>query len=134
MPEIRINPYLTPPLSTDQTAAARTKTSTAVSGESFGDILKRQISDATAAQDGIKFSKHAMQRLESRNISLNESDVARLNSAVDKASQKGVNDSLILMDNMAFIVSIPGKTVVTAMPVDEARENVFTHIDGAVMI
>lgn len=52
---------------------------------------------------------------------------------MDEASRKGVRDSLVLMNNLAFIVSVPDRTVVTAMPVDEAGANVFTNIDGAVI-
>ena len=126
MPEIRFNPALSPPLSTGQTAGI----SNASDGESFSEILGRQISSG----ETVKFSKHAQQRLESRNISLKEDDMQRLNDAVDQASQKGVQDSLVFMDNLAFIVSVPAKTVVTAMPVDEAKQNVFTNIDGAVIV
>jgi len=35
--------------------------------------------------------------------------------AVEKAKQKGVRESLILMKDMAFVVSIKNKTVITAM-------------------
>lgn len=127
MADIRLNSILTPPISAGQTGTSL-KSNEAT--ESFSDILSREI-DST---NSVKFSKHAQARLESRNISLNSSDMSRLNDAVDKAAGKGVQDSLVVMNNLAFIVSVPDKTVVTAMPVSEATENVFTNIDGAVIL
>jgi flagellar operon protein len=123
--DIRLNGILTPPITSGQTAADRPQKAAT---ESFSDILKQEL------EGGVKFSKHAQTRLESRNIVLDSSDMSRLNDAVNKAANKGVQDSLVLMDKMAFIVSVPDKTVVTAMPVDETGENVFTNIDGAVII
>jgi flagellar operon protein len=125
--DIRLNGVLTPPIATEQTVSSSKQVDTA---ESFSDLLNKEIEGG----GDIKFSKHAQTRLESRNISLDSNDLSRLSSAVDKAASKGVSDSLVLMDKMAFIVSVPEKTVVTAMPVDEAQENVFTNIDGAVII
>jgi len=125
--DIRLNGILSPPIATEQTVAGRKNDNAA---ESFSDLLSKEIGGGNS----IKFSKHAQTRLESRNISLDSSDLNRLSNAVDKAASKGVSDSLILMNKMAFIVSVPEKTVVTAMPVDEAGENVFTNIDGAVII
>jgi flagellar operon protein len=125
MQEIRFNPLLSPPLSTVQKADKPS----ADPGE-FSKLLNEEIQK----ENGIKFSKHAQSRLVSRNISLESGDVQRLGGAVDKAAQKGVQDSLIVMDDLAFIVSVPDKTVVTAMPVDEAKENVFTNINGAVIV
>ena len=127
MADIRLNGILTPPIATEQTVASRKQVN---STESFSDLLSKEIEGGS----GIKFSKHAQTRLESRNISLDSSDLNRLSNAVDKAASKGVSDSLILMNNTAFIVSVPEKTVVTAMPVDEAGDNVFTNIDGAVIL
>lgn len=125
MPGIRFNPILTPPVST----AANFKSKTSKSANSFDDLLSGEISK----QDGVKFSKHAQTRLESRNIELQSGDMEKLNDAVSKASSKGVQDSLIVMNGLAFIVNVPDRTVVTAMPVSEASSNVFTNIDGAVI-
>ena len=51
-----------------------------------------------------------------------------------KASQKGIRESLVLVDQLAFIVNIPNNAVVTAMQQNETDENIFTNIDGAVII
>lgn len=73
-------------------------------------------------------------RMSERNINLTERHLERLDQAVKKAGQKGVKDTLILMDQMAFIVSVINNTVVTAINGDDIEGNVFTNIDGAVVV
>lgn len=82
--------------------------------------------------DKIKFSNHALKRLESRNIQLGENEISKIQDAVEKAEAKGSKDSLVLMDKTAFIVNIPNRTVVTAIEVANSNENVFTNIDSVV--
>lgn len=101
---------------------------------SFEDILKGKQSERVMESSELKFSKHATMRLASRNINLTESMNARLQSGVEKASNKGIKESLVLIDQLAFIVNVPNKTVVTAMDQTEADSNVFTNIDGAVIM
>lgn len=118
---------------TSQIAAGRPK-SAALRSEpnrerSFGEILKdKQKAESAGA---LRFSKHANQRLASRNIDLSSSQLARLENGADKAREKGIKESLVMVDNLAFIVNVPSKTVVTA--VNETDEGVFTNIDGAVI-
>ncbi len=95
------------------------------SPNSFESVFQREL-------ERLKFSKHATQRLHSRDISLDESQLAKLQEAVDKAEQKGSRDSLVMMDNTAFIVNVPNRTVVTALPISPEEENVFTNIDSVV--
>jgi flagellar operon protein len=99
-------------------------------GLSFQEVLDQKSEQISA----VKFSKHAASRLETRNITLSESQIERLNEGFKRASAKGIKESLMLVDQMAFIVNIPNSTVVTAMNQGEAAENVFTNIDGAVII
>ncbi len=80
----------------------------------------------------IKFSGHAAKRLESRNIHLSETDMNKLQEAVGKAEAKGAKDSLIMLNDKAFIINIPNRTVVTAVEVVAGNENVFTNIDSVV--
>lgn len=101
---------------------------------SFEEVLRRQQSLSTTGSETLKFSKHATQRLESRGISLSDEQNVRLQSGVEKASAKGINESLVLVDSLAFIVNVPNKTVVTAMDKTETQSNVFTNIDGAVIM
>lgn len=102
----------------------------AYSGDSFDKILQKQLESAGK----LSFTKHAQLRMSERNINLTEKHLERLDEAVKKAGQKGVKDTLVLMDQMAFIVSVINKTVVTAINGDDIEGNVFTHIDGAVVV
>ncbi|SKC74401.1 TIGR02530 family flagellar biosynthesis protein [Maledivibacter halophilus] len=82
----------------------------------------------------VKFSKHALERLKNRNINLSKEDISRLNNGVQRADRKGVKEALILMENKAFIASVKNKTIITAACEDQLKENVFTNIDGAVIV
>lgn len=100
-------------------------------GLSFQDILQqRTLQDAGS----LKFSKHALGRLNDRNIELSEGQLERLNEGAQKAGQKGIRDSLVIVDELAFIVNVPNQTVVTAMDSTETSNNVFTNINGAVIM
>lgn len=109
-----------------------TKTNTSTTPDikktSFEQVLEKQL------QGELKFSQHARQRLQSRNIKLGEAQLARLEDAVGKAREKGARDSLILMDNLALVVSIKNNTVITAVDEQNLKENVFTNIDSAVIV
>ena len=82
--------------------------------------------------DKLKFSAHAQSRLTSREIDLSEPEIQRLESAVSQVEQKGGNESLVLLDDKAFIVSIPNRTVITVVDKSKMENNVFTNIDSAV--
>lgn len=130
MPEIKFNAILTPPVQVPQAQSSSQQTQSGTS--SFSEALSDALTGVNSA-GSVKFSKHAQTRLESRNIELDEGDLKKLGGAVDTASSKGVQDSLIVMNGLAFIVNIPDRTVVTAIPVSEASSSVFTNIDGAVI-
>ena len=118
---------------TDQYLNPKSKSVSADSlGVSFEDILKQK--QDVAGSEELKFSKHATMRLEEREISLSKDQSERLESGVLKASEKGIHESLVIVDSLAFIVNIPNKTVVTAMDQTETNSNVFTNIDGAVIM
>jgi len=99
-------------------------------GLSFEQVLKTK----TEEKDSLKFSKHASIRLEQRGISLTDSQMKRLSAGTEKAQLKGIRDSLVIVDELAFIVNVPKHTVVTAMDSTETDTNVFTNIDGAVIM
>lgn len=82
----------------------------------------------------LKFSHHAMQRMADRKIQLDRETLARVSDAVEKADAKGVQDTLILTPQAALIVNVKNKTVVTAMDRSMLMGNVFTNIDGAVLV
>lgn len=88
----------------------------------------------SAAKANIKFSGHAQTRLASRQIALSDRDMAKLGDAITKAAAKGARESLVLMDKAALVVSVPNRTVITAVARDDMKENIFTNIDSAVLI
>lgn len=86
-------------------------------------------------QERVKFSQHALQRLASRRIELDQTQLQKLEQAVGKAAQKGARESLVLMQpDLAFVVSVRNRTVITAVDGDSMKENVFTNIDSAVIV
>jgi flagellar operon protein len=99
-------------------------------GTQFEAIFQEQL----AERSGIKFSAHALKRLETRQISLGNQEMALLKEAVNKAEAKGAKESLILMDRMALVVSIKNRTVITAVDESSLKDNVFTNIDSAVIV
>lgn len=96
-------------------------------GKTFEEVFRQK-------SEGLKFSKHAGERLATRNINLTDSQIERLKEGTQKASEKGIKESLMIMDNMAFIVNVTNSTVITAMDQTDKKENIFTNIDGAVII
>jgi len=96
----------------------------------FGKIYKEQLQQ----QSEVVFSKHATDRLMQRNITLSPQEMTRINQGLDRAAQKGIKETLIMMDNRAFIASVKNKTVITAAVEEQLKENVFTNIDGAVIV
>jgi len=99
-------------------------------GPSFEDVLSK----IKQGDDQVKFSKHASQRLDERNIKLSEAEIGKISDAMDKASQKGIKDALIIMDNKQFVANVKNKTVITASTKELLKEQIFTKIDGAVII
>ena len=93
----------------------------------------RQVLDQKLAPE-LKFSRHAQERLKARNIKLDADDISRLNEAVDRARAKGSKDSLVLMNDLALVVSVKNSTVITAVNGSGLKENIFTNTDSAVII
>ena len=109
-----------------------TEASYSESSISFEEILKQK-QDVTGSSE-LKFSKHASMRLNDRHINLSQEQNERLENGVLKASEKGINESLVILDSLAFIVNVPNRTVVTAIDQSESNDNIFTNIDGAVIV
>ena len=82
---------------------------------------------------GVKFSQHALQRLQSRNLQLDEEQLLQLGHAVDLAAQKGSQKSLVVMDDLAMVVSVKSRTVITAMGARTMKDNIVTNIDSAII-
>ncbi len=102
-----------------------------VSGaNSFQEIFQRELD----TNKEVAFSKHAAQRVAQRQVDLSEDSIERLNQGVQLAKEKGLNDTLILVDKTAFIVNVKNNMVVTTVSSGESVGNVFTNIDGTVII
>ncbi len=101
-------------------------------GLDFRSVLEQIKGRDTSSK--VTFSKHANERLMRRNINLSDDQLDRLNKGVMQAKEKSINESLVMMDNLAFIVNIKNNTVITAMSQETEDSNVFTNIDGAVIV
>lgn len=106
----------------------QTKSLNGFTGQSFRDIL---INETGKENSVLRFSKHANERLASRGINLSNEQVSRLSEGTDRARKKGINESLIVVDELAFIVNVKNNMVVTA--VGNSEDKIFTNIDGAVI-
>lgn len=112
--------------------AATSKATNTGTVQDFQQVLGQELNKPIA--EPLKFSAHASSRLQSRNLTLGTEQMRKLNEAVDKAAAKGLDDTLILTKDAAFIVNVANRTVVTAMDRNSLDGNVFTNIDGAVII
>jgi len=93
----------------------------------------RQILEETVEKSArLQFSKHAGLRLAARNINLSEDQIERVENGMLKAKEKGIRDSLVMVDDVALVVNVLSKTVITA--IGNNSQNVFTNIDGAVIV
>ncbi len=95
----------------------------------FDEVLKTQM----AQPSSVKLSAHAKRRIQARNIPFGANEAARLDRAVEKAAHKGARDSLILMDDLALVVSVKNRVVITAVDARNRKEDVFTNIDSVVL-
>lgn len=100
-------------------------------GLTFEEIWKEKTGQL---EEGLRFSKHAANRLADRSITLSDSQLDRLTEGARKAGEKGIRESLVMVDQLAFIVNVPNQTVITAMEQSQTDENIFTNIDGAVIV
>lgn len=100
------------------------------SGQSFAIALD----EARKQVKQVSFSRHAVERLESRQLDLSEQDLAKLDDTVEKMAHKGARESLIYLNDIALVVSVANRKVITAMDGSSARENIFTNIDSAAII
>ena len=92
-----------------------------------------RFADALGEQLGVRFSAHAQARLQSRGVSFDSIQMARLGGGIDAAAAKGSREALVMVDQVAMVVAVGNRTVVTALAHDEAGPAVFTNIDTAVI-
>jgi flagellar operon protein len=119
-----VAPGLTGPV--QPTAAAQSQAAQATAGPSFTGVLASHTSAPT-------FSRHALQRLQQRGVTLDQSTLGRLTDGVSRAASKGSRDSVVFVDGTGYVVSVANNTVITAVPSEHMRQQVFTNIDSAVI-
>jgi flagellar operon protein len=123
---IRSNPAITPPGVAGGVQAARPP---AAAGAGFDHLLRKRMQ-----QPGqVRFSGHALERLQRRGVAMDTATMARLADGVERAAAKGSRDALVMIDQTAFVVSVQNRTVITAVPTQSMRDRVFTNIDSAVI-
>jgi len=127
MSVVERNPALLPPGLAPAGRPAPANPGRAGSDSSFASVL-----GATQSQP-VRFSSHALQRVQRRGIDMSPATVARLNDGVDRAAGKGARASVVFVDSTAFVVSVPNRTVITAVDRDHMKQQVFTNIDSAVI-
>jgi flagellar operon protein len=130
-----------PEVAANAAAAVRPASPPAADGLAFDQILQQRLAEGAPAvpqptDDGtsrVRFSAHAQERLAQAAVQLGPQALAKLEAAVDKAGEKGGKDSLILLDDLAFVVSVQNRTVITAVGANRLADNVFTKIDSVVI-
>lgn len=100
---------------------------------SFDHLLRQRLEEEKAPQS-VEFSRHAMQRAEQRGIEVDETLLTQLAGSVEKAQAKGATNILAFDANRAFIINVPHGRVITTLTQEEMKENIFTNIDGAVIL
>ena len=117
----------------NQAPAVQRKQNPAAAQTGFGAMLQQKTQEKQQTAQ-INFSKHALARAEERGIELTPTLMDKLAGSVEKAQEKGANTILAFDASQAFIINIPYGRVITTMNGDEMKENVFTNIDGAVLL
>ena len=96
---------------------------------SFANALQK-----AQAKERVSFSGHALQRLQERNLSFSEKDLDKLDTTVTKLQEKGAREALVYLNDVALVVSIANRTVITAMDGNSAKDNIITNIDSAAIL
>jgi flagellar operon protein len=138
MSDLISNPALLPPGGTvDPTGPSQRPSrnvsggpsQTTVGGQSFADVLAEETSSAAAPT----FSKHALDRLNRRGITVDSATLGRLSDGIQAAADKGSRNSVVFVDGTAYVASVQNNTVITAVTPEAMKSHVFTNIDSAVI-
>ncbi|WP_373995090.1 TIGR02530 family flagellar biosynthesis protein [Metabacillus litoralis] len=116
------------PVTSQTLDAMKSRTNVLKSQTSFKEVLS-ELQNPT-----LKISKHAQERIQQRDIHISDNDWNLIEEKVQEASYKGVTDSLVILQDAALIVSAKNKTVVTAMNIEEAKSQIFTNINGTIIM
>jgi flagellar operon protein len=95
---------------------------------SFQSMLDKELAPA------LTISKHAQRRLEDRNIEITDASWNKISEKIKEAEKKGVKDSLVILKDVTLVVNAPNNTVITALGRNETHSQIFTNINGAIVI
>lgn len=102
--------------------------------DATGELYQKTTAEELAIMSGVNFSRHAVERINQRNIDVTSNKLERLSKGVELAESKGSDDALVIVDRTAFVVSVRSNKVITAVNAEEMQGNVFTNIDSTVII
>lgn len=95
----------------------------------------KQLQEVQQQKNGVQFSKHAIERINSREIDVfEENKLERLNKGIEIAQQKGASETLVIVDSTAFVVNVKNNKVITTMAKEDMMGNIFTNIDSTVIM
>lgn len=130
--DLYFRPIVTGSPGIDATSSPKQQNQTAKTGEGdFKQLFEQELLKNSA---NLSFSKHAVQRINERQIDVTPQLLNQVSNAVERAEAKGIKDALILNGQTAFIVNVPSRTVVTTMNGQDMNNNVITNIDGTVLL
>lgn len=115
---VPFNPHIQP----------KSNQATQTHSKSFADFLQQ------AQSPKLKLSKHATERMQERNIDISEYEWAQVQNKVSEALQKGVHQPLVVMEQAALVVSAKNSTVITVVDREEMKSQIFTNIDGTIVL
>ncbi|MEC2053809.1 flagellar protein [Peribacillus psychrosaccharolyticus] len=115
------NPILLPP-------------KTSVKQQAQQGFAKHLQSAVDTKSSALSVSKHAQKRLTQRNIEIDQLTWSKIEDKVREAKKMGVTDSLVITQNAALVISAKNNTVITAMGRDEASSQIFTNINGTILL
>ncbi|RZT22936.1 TIGR02530 family flagellar biosynthesis protein [Fictibacillus sp. BK138] len=99
-----------------------------VNQNSFKSLFDKEL-DST-----LTISKHAKKRLEDRNIEITDASWNKIGEKIKEAGRKGVKDSLVILKDVTLVVNAPNQTVITALGRNESASQIFTNINGAIVM
>lgn len=125
----KINPIPIGQVTNNEQVAASSASTSKQTG--FKDLLLKKLDKS---EQPLKFSKHALERMERREIKFTDEQLKKINDFIDKAAQKGAKESVFVMDGQAMVISIDNRTVITCMDTQDAQENIFTNVDSVAFL
>lgn len=97
--------------------------------EGFNRALERALNE-----ERIRVSRHARERIQSRRVRIDESDVRKISDTMDKLQGKGAKISLLFVGDTTLVTNVERRTVITAVDSYANADKVFTQIDSAAVI